>query len=174
MTHPIALAIISKDGLLNPTLFLAGAACKVWRISKIRGGFLKAGQGVSACMRVSLCSRQRSGLAPDPRGHVITVNAAGPGAMRNGFIQILILAELSYASAVDPALLSALQHAWDHHLQNSNVVLALRGSQATTMDAIMQHQSPLFGRFTGPWHLQPPPFSSRRHQAAPLLLLRFP
>ncbi|HFQ93926.1 MAG TPA: hypothetical protein ENK32_07950 [Anaerolineae bacterium] len=62
-------------------------------------------------------------------------------------------------------MLSALQHAWDHHLQNSNVVLALCGSQVTTMDAIMQHQSPLFGRFTGPWHLQPLPFSSRRHQA---------
>lgn len=76
--------------------------------------------------------------------------------------QILILDELSYASAADPALLSALQHAWDHHLQESNVVLVLCGSQVTTMEAIMQHQSPLFGRFTGQWHLQPLPFSSLR------------
>jgi hypothetical protein len=30
------------------------------------------------------------------------------------------------------------------------------------MEAIMQHQSPLFGRFTGQWHLQPLPFSSLR------------
>ena len=76
--------------------------------------------------------------------------------------QILILDELSYASAADPALLSALQHAWDHHLKDSNLVLVLCGSQVTTMEAIMQHQSPLFGRFTGQWHLQPLPFSSLR------------
>lgn len=75
---------------------------------------------------------------------------------------ILILDELSYASAADPALLSALQHAWDHHLQASNLILALCGSQVSTMEAIMQHQSPLFGRFTGQWHLQPLPFSSLR------------
>lgn len=75
---------------------------------------------------------------------------------------ILILDELSYASAADPALLSALQHAWDHHLRESNLVLVLCGSQVTTMEAIMQHQSPLFGRFTGQWHLQPLPFSSLR------------
>jgi uncharacterized protein len=76
--------------------------------------------------------------------------------------QILILDELSYATTADPALLSALQHAWDHHLQASNLVLVLCGSQVTTMEAIMQHQSPLFGRFTGQWHLQPLPFSSLR------------
>ncbi len=76
--------------------------------------------------------------------------------------EILILDELSYAAVADPALLSALQHAWDHHLQTSNVALVLCGSQVTTMEAIMQHQSPLFGRFTGQWHLQPLPFSSLR------------
>lgn len=76
--------------------------------------------------------------------------------------EILILDELTYAAAADPALLSALQHAWDHHLQTSHLVLVLCGSQVTTMEAIMQHQSPLFGRFTGQWHLQPLPFSSLR------------
>ncbi|MBK8986422.1 MAG: ATP-binding protein [Chloroflexi bacterium] len=75
---------------------------------------------------------------------------------------ILILDELSYASAADPALLSALQHAWDHHLQGSQLILVLCGSQITTMAAIMQHQSPLFGRFIGQWHLQPLPFASLR------------
>lgn len=74
--------------------------------------------------------------------------------------QILILDELPYASETDPAILSALQHAWDQHLQGSNVVLVLCGSQVKTMEAILQHQSPLFGRFTGQWHLQPLPFSS--------------
>jgi uncharacterized protein len=85
-----------------------------------------------------------------------------PRLAEEGDKQIIILDELSYASAADPALLSALQHAWDHHLQESNVVLVLCGSQVTTMEAIMQHQSPLFGRFTGQWHLQPLPFSGLR------------
>jgi len=74
--------------------------------------------------------------------------------------QILILDELPYASEADPALLSALQHAWDQHLQQSNIILVICGSQVKTMEAILQHQSPLFGRFTGQWHLQPLPFSS--------------
>lgn len=83
-----------------------------------------------------------------------------PQLADNSSRRILILDELSYASAADPALLSALQHAWDHHLKESNLILILCGSQITTMEAIMQHQSPLFGRFTGQWHLQPMPFSS--------------
>jgi len=74
--------------------------------------------------------------------------------------QILILDELSYASEADPSLLSALQHAWDQHLQDSNVILVLCGSKVKTMESILQHQSPLFGRFTGQWRLQPLPFSS--------------
>ena len=73
---------------------------------------------------------------------------------------ILIIDELSYVFAADPAVLSALQHAWDHHLKDSNLVIILCGSQITTMEAIMQHQSPLFGRFTGRWFLQPLPFYS--------------
>lgn len=75
---------------------------------------------------------------------------------------ILILDELSYVSAADPAILSALQHAWDHHLKDSNIMIVLCGSQITTMEAIMQHQSPLFGRFSGQWHLKSLPFYSLR------------
>lgn len=74
--------------------------------------------------------------------------------------RILILDELSYASDADPAILSALQHAWDQQLKDSNLLLALCGSQVRTMEALMKEQSPLFGRFTGQWHLQPLPFAS--------------
>lgn len=72
--------------------------------------------------------------------------------------QILILDEFPYASENDPALLSALQHAWDSHLKDANVILVLCGSHVKTMEAIMHQQSPLFGRLTGQWHLQPLPF----------------
>ncbi|MCB0063828.1 MAG: ATP-binding protein [Caldilineaceae bacterium] len=74
--------------------------------------------------------------------------------------RILILDELSYAAEADPAMLSALQHAWDQQLKQSHQILVLCGSQVRTMEAMMAHQSPLFGRLTGQWHLQPLPFSA--------------
>lgn len=73
---------------------------------------------------------------------------------------ILILDELPYAAEGDPATLSALQHAWDHHFQHSNIILVLCGSQVKAMEALQFHQSPLFGRLTGQWHLQPMPFTT--------------
>ena len=76
--------------------------------------------------------------------------------------RILILDELPYAAEADPAMLSALQHAWDHHFKNSNLILVLCGSQVHTMETLLSHQSPLFGRMTGQWHLQPLTFSSLR------------
>ena len=41
---------------------------------------------------------------------------------------ILILDELPYAAEADPAMLSALQHAWDQYFQRSNLVIVLCGS----------------------------------------------
>jgi AAA+ ATPase superfamily predicted ATPase len=73
---------------------------------------------------------------------------------------ILILDELPYAAEADPATLSALQHAWDHHFQHSNLVMVLCGSQVRAMESLQLHQSPLFGRLTGQWHLQPLAFAT--------------
>ena len=73
---------------------------------------------------------------------------------------ILILDEIPYAAEGDPATLSALQHAWDRHFQHSNIVLVLCGSQVKAMEALQLHQSPLFGRLTGQWHLQPMSFAT--------------
>jgi AAA+ ATPase superfamily predicted ATPase len=75
---------------------------------------------------------------------------------------ILILDELPYAAEADPAMLSALQHAWDHHFKSSKLIVVLCGSQVHTMETLLSHQSPLFGRMTGQWHLQPLTFSSLR------------
>ncbi len=72
--------------------------------------------------------------------------------------QILILDELPYAITADSAMLSSLQYAWDHYLQDSPVILALCGSHVNVMQAIQTHQSPLFGRLTGQWALAPLPF----------------
>ncbi len=76
--------------------------------------------------------------------------------------QILILDELPYAVESDPATLSALQHAWDAHFQRSSLVIVLCGSQVKVMESLQMHQSPLFGRLTGQWYLDPLPFSALR------------
>lgn len=76
--------------------------------------------------------------------------------------RILILDELPYAAEADPAMLSALQHAWDQHFKDSNLILVLCGSQVHVMETLMSRQSPLFGRMTGQWYLQPLSFASLR------------
>ncbi len=68
---------------------------------------------------------------------------------------ILVIDELPYAAQADSALLSSLQHAWDCHFENSNLILVLCGSQMRVMETLQFHQSPLFGRFTAQWHLEP-------------------
>jgi len=75
---------------------------------------------------------------------------------------ILILDELPYAAESDPATLSALQHAWDQNFQQSNLVIVLCGSQVKAMESLQFRQSPLFGRMTGQWYLQPLSFSTLR------------
>ena len=72
--------------------------------------------------------------------------------------QILILDELPYAITGDSAMLTSLQYAWDHYLQNSPVILVLCGSHVNVMQTIQSHHSPLFGRLTGQWALAPLPF----------------
>src|SRR5262245_21412104 len=69
--------------------------------------------------------------------------------------QILLLDELPYAAVADPAMLSTLQHAWDQHFERSQAMIVLCGSHVRTMETLLAHQSPLFGRMTGQWRLQP-------------------
>lgn len=76
--------------------------------------------------------------------------------------RLLLLDELPYAAESDPAMLSGLQYAWDTHFQQSQLVLALCGSHVRTMETLLAHQSPLFGRMTGQWQLQPLPFGALR------------
>jgi AAA+ ATPase superfamily predicted ATPase len=73
---------------------------------------------------------------------------------------IVILDEIPYAAEADPAMLSSLQHAWDHHFSSSGLVIVLCGSQVRVMEGIQSAQSPLFGRLTGQWLLRPLPFGA--------------
>lgn len=74
--------------------------------------------------------------------------------------QILLIDEITYIADADEGALSALQHAWDQQLKGSNLAVVMSGSHVQAMETLMHGQSPLFGRFTGNWHLRPLPFSS--------------
>jgi uncharacterized protein len=78
----------------------------------------------------------------------------------DGRSHIIILDELPYAVEADPAILSALQHAWDQYFQHSQVRIFLCGSQVHTMETLLAGASPLFGRMTGQWLLHPLPFGT--------------
>jgi len=74
--------------------------------------------------------------------------------------RVLVLDELPYAIESDPATLSALQRAWDRAFQHMRAIIVLCGSQIRVMELLQASQSPLFGRLTGQWYLQPLPFSA--------------
>jgi uncharacterized protein len=76
--------------------------------------------------------------------------------------RLLILDELPYAAEADGAMLSSLQHAWDQHFEHSQAMIVLCGSHVRTMELLLAHQSPLFGRMTGQWRLQALPFGALR------------
>jgi len=76
--------------------------------------------------------------------------------------RIIILDEFSYAVEADPTLLQGLQDAWDSQLRYGNAILLLCGSHVTTMESLLAEDSPLAGRITGDWHLQPLPFHTLR------------
>ncbi len=76
---------------------------------------------------------------------------------------ILILDELPLASAADPEMLPSLLDVWNQQLQYRNIVLVLSGSNVQAMEALAGPDSPLFGRVTGEWQLQPLGFHTLRH-----------
>jgi len=75
---------------------------------------------------------------------------------------ILILDEFTYAAEADSAMLSSLQHAWDQQFKTRQTIIVLCGSHVHAMETLQAHQSPLFGRLTGQWHLRPLTFANLR------------
>jgi len=73
---------------------------------------------------------------------------------------ILIFDEFPYAVESDPSLPSHLQAAWDHLLQNRNLVLVLSGSHIGMMVDLLEADAPLYGRFTAQLPLKPLPFAA--------------
>lgn len=71
----------------------------------------------------------------------------------------VIIDEFTYLLEVEPAIAAYLQHAWDHILSKSNLLLIISGSHLGMMNRqVLSYQAPLYGRSTANLLLQPLPF----------------
>ncbi len=71
----------------------------------------------------------------------------------------LFVDEVTYLIDVDPSIAGTLQKAWDHWLSESNLILALAGSQMGLMQKqILSYEAPLYGRASAQINLPPLPF----------------
>lgn len=70
---------------------------------------------------------------------------------------VLIIDEFPYLINTDPAIPSIFQKGWDEHLvHNNKIMLILNGSSISMMEnEVLGASSPLYGRRTGQWKLEP-------------------
>lgn len=69
---------------------------------------------------------------------------------------VVVLDEFTYLIDVNAGLPAALQKLWDVQLKDSSLMLALCGSYVGMMEQeVLAYRSPLYGRRTGQWRLQP-------------------
>ena len=76
---------------------------------------------------------------------------------------LLVLDEFPYLCNSDTSLPSVLQRLWDAELKEGRLHIALCGSLVAFMERqVLGARSPLYGRRTGAWLLEPMPFSCAR------------
>ena len=69
---------------------------------------------------------------------------------------VVVLDEFTYLIDVNAALPSTFQKLWDTQLKATNLMLVLCGSYVGMMEQeVLAYRSPLYGRRTGQWRLQP-------------------
>jgi AAA+ ATPase superfamily predicted ATPase len=70
---------------------------------------------------------------------------------------VLVVDEFPYLVEADPSLPSRFQFGWDEHLsRNRHVMMVLNGSSLAMMEEhVLGAKSPLYGRRTGQWRLEP-------------------
>jgi len=72
--------------------------------------------------------------------------------------------EFTYLLANTPSIAGVFQNAWDHHLKNSAVFVALCGSHLGMMERYtLAYQAPLYGRATAQLRLAPLPYGATPH-----------
>ena len=73
---------------------------------------------------------------------------------------VIIIDEFPYLIEVDRSILSIFQRIWDENLKNEDVMFILCGSSIGMMEThILGYKSPLYGRRTGQWKVEPFKFS---------------
>jgi AAA+ ATPase superfamily predicted ATPase len=73
--------------------------------------------------------------------------------------RVIAFDELPYLLSADPAFASILQKVWDEQGKEQGAKWVLLGSQVSVMEGVLDAGSPLYGRRTGAWHLQPLSFA---------------
>ena len=74
---------------------------------------------------------------------------------------ILVIDEFPYLIFSNPAIPSLFQKAWDEYWSKSQVFLILLGSSMAMMETdVLGYRSPLYGRRTGQWRVDPLPFAA--------------
>ena len=83
------------------------------------------------------------------------------GLMAQGRRMALFIDEITYLMDTNRSIIGTLQKVWDHRLSESNLVLALSGSQMGLMqDDMLSYEAPLYGRATVQLELPPLPFGA--------------
>ncbi|MDA8273046.1 MAG: ATP-binding protein [Deltaproteobacteria bacterium] len=74
---------------------------------------------------------------------------------------VLIIDEFPYLFASNPAILTIFQKAWDEYWSKSDIFLIILGSSISMMEnEVLGYRSPLYGRRTAQWMLNPLPFKA--------------
>ena len=77
------------------------------------------------------------------------------GKIKNKKI-VLVIDEFSYLIKQNSSIPSIFQKIWDEILSQTNIYLILCGSSISMMERdVLSYQSPLFGRRTGQWKIEP-------------------
>lgn len=73
---------------------------------------------------------------------------------------LVIIDEVQYIAKNYKPFMSILQKKWDTDLKNTDIKLILCGSLMSFMEGILSGKSPIYGRRTGAWKLEPMDFSA--------------
>lgn len=74
---------------------------------------------------------------------------------------VLAIDEFPYLIQSNPAIPSLFQKGWDEYLADSNICLILFGSSMAMMEnEVLGYRSPLYGRRSGQWLVEPMPFKA--------------
>jgi len=74
---------------------------------------------------------------------------------------VLAIDEFPYLMLSNPAITSIFQKAWDEYWHDSRIFLIIFGSSMTMMEnEVLGYRSPLYGRRTGQWRVDPMTFAA--------------